>query len=116
MAQCRAWVAAWAIVLALPLAAAAQTEPPRERIELKTLGADARLVAAQRCAGRYRIVTADGARRDFAEGDVHLKTDGGKLGPAPGAPVFVTAGIKRDHADLIFAAPEEIAKFVKSGC
>lgn len=116
-----AWhrMTAWTLALALPVAAAlAQSAPEtsRERIDLKTLGRSAHLATAQRCNGRYHIVTADGATRDFAEGDVHIKTDGGALGPAPGVPVFVPAGMRRDHADLIFAAPEEIGGFVKSGC
>jgi hypothetical protein len=113
-----AWIrmTMWALALAIPAAAMAQSAPEtaRERIDLKTLGLSAHLATAQRCHGRYRIVTADGTARDFAEGDVHLKTDGGALGPAPGVPVFVPAGAWRDHADLIFAAPEEIGGFVKS--
>jgi hypothetical protein len=37
-------------------------------------------------------------------------------GPARGAPAIVGAGMVGDRADVIFAAPEEISRFVRGEC
>ncbi len=54
----------------------------------------------------------DGKARDFWERNLRFKTDSSGEGPEKAAPAIVDAGMMGDRADVIFAAPEEISRFV----
>lgn len=83
---------------------------------LKQLGTEHRVTAIKRCADGYDVTTADGTTETFWESNLRFKTDGSELGPAPGAPVIVGAGMVGDRASVIFAAPQEISPYIVPGC
>lgn len=83
---------------------------------LKTLGPESRVQAIGYCRDTYRITTVDGKMHAFWERNLRIKTDSSENGPQKGAPALVGAGMLGDRADAIFAAPEEISEFIKSGC
>jgi hypothetical protein len=65
------------------------------------------------CRGSYRVTTADGHTHTFGERNLRLIVDSSESGPRSGAPALVNVGVMEDHADVIFAAFEEISSFVK---
>jgi cytochrome c len=84
--------------------------------DLKTAGAEQRVTAIRHCGDTYEVATADGASEPFWEMNLRFKTDGSKLGPAPGQPVIVGAGMMGDRASVVFASPAEISPFVREEC
>lgn len=84
--------------------------------DLKTLGAEHRVTAVRYCRDTYEVATADGTSEPYWETNLRFKTDGSKLGPEPGKPVIVGAGMMGDRASIIFAAPTEISAFIQSAC
>jgi len=72
--------------------------------------------SATYCRDTYRITTADGKEHVFWERNLRVQTDSRDIGPAPGKPALVPAGMMGDRADLIFAKPEEISAFLKQRC
>jgi cytochrome c len=83
---------------------------------LKTIDPEYRVQGISYCRDTYRITTADGKQHAFWERNLRIKTDSSENGPQKGAPALVGAGMMGDRADAIFAAPEEISEFIKSGC
>jgi cytochrome c len=83
---------------------------------LKKLDAEDRVQSVAYCRDTYIVATADGKKRKFWERNLRIKTDSGDDGPAKGAPALVPAGMMGDRADLIFASPDEIGKFVAAAC
>jgi cytochrome c len=84
--------------------------------DLKTLGPEHRVTAVRYCRDTYEVATADGTSEPYWETNLRFKTDGSGLGPEPGKPVIVGAGMMGDRASIIFAAPAEISAFIKSAC
>jgi len=84
--------------------------------DLKTLGAEHQVTAVRYCQDTYEVSTADGTSEPYWETNLRFKTDSSKLGPKPGAPVIVGAGMMGDRASIIFAAPAEISAFIQSAC
>ncbi len=68
------------------------------------------------CGDTYTVETADGKTEKVWEFNLRFKSDSSKLGPAPGRPVAVGAGMRGDRASIIFAAPEEISRFIRPSC
>lgn len=68
------------------------------------------------CRDTYRVTTADGKTRAFWERNLRFKTDSGKDGPEKNVPAIMPAGMLGDRAAVIFAAPEEIGRFVLPRC
>jgi cytochrome c len=68
------------------------------------------------CGDTYTIETADGKSQKVWEFNLRLKSDSSKLGPAPGKPVAVGAGMQGDRASVIFASPKEISEFIRASC
>ena len=64
----------------------------------------------------YRVATADGKTRAFWERNLRFKTDSSEEGPDKGAPAIMPAGMMGDRASVIFADPEEIARFIAKHC
>ncbi|MCA6099372.1 c-type cytochrome [Bradyrhizobium australafricanum] len=83
---------------------------------LKALEPGQRVTSITHCRDTYRVITADGKRRQFWERNLRLKTDSSQEGPQSGAPAIVPAGMLGDRADVIFAAPEEISRTVEARC
>ena len=83
---------------------------------LRSLDANSRVQLISYCRDTYRITTADGKLHAYWERNLRFKTDASENGPQKGAPALVGAGMLGDRADAIFAAPEEISEFIKTGC
>lgn len=83
---------------------------------LKKIGPDTQVTTITYCHDTYRVTTADGKTRPFWERNLRFKTDSGKDGPEAGKPAIIPAGMMGDRAAVIFAAPEEIGKFVRQQC
>jgi cytochrome c len=76
----------------------------------------ARVTSIQHCGDTYTVQTADGKSEKIWEFNLRLKTDSSKLGPAPGKPVAIGAGMQGDRASIVFASPDEISAFIKPSC
>ncbi|HKW54157.1 MAG TPA: c-type cytochrome, partial [Stellaceae bacterium] len=87
-------------------------EPPN----LKKLAPAEEVKAIRYCRDTYHVTTADGETHDFWERNLRLKTDSGDSGPPSGTPALVGAGMMGDRADVIFASPQEISRFITPGC
>jgi len=83
---------------------------------LKTLDPEDRVRAISYCRDTYEITTADGKKRKYWERNLRLKTDSSADGPTKDAPALVAAGMMGDRADVIFAEPDEIGRFVNKAC
>jgi cytochrome c len=88
------------------------SEPPH----LKTLGLEHQVVSIRHCGDTYEITTRNGATEPFWEFNLRFKTDGSDLGPEPGKPVIVGAGMMGDRAAVVFASPTEISPFIAPDC
>jgi len=86
------------------------------RLDLKTAPPQGQVTAVSHCGDTYAITTADGETQKIWEFNLRLKTDSSKLGPSPGKPVVVGAGMRGDRASLVFADPAEISAFIKPSC
>lgn len=75
-----------------------------------------RVQAITHCRDTYSVATADGAVHEFWERNLRFKTDSSPDGPEKGAPAVLDAGMMGDRASVIFATPEEIGIWIKSGC
>lgn len=83
---------------------------------LKKLNTDERVQTIIHCKDTYRVTTTDGNIRDFWERNLRFKTDPSKDGPEKGAPALLGAGMMGDRADVIFASPDEISRFISPQC
>ncbi|HYL22783.1 MAG TPA: c-type cytochrome, partial [Burkholderiales bacterium] len=109
-------------------ALAQHTAPQAERAEKGTMGMrggkadlrkappEAQVKALSHCGDAYTVETADGKKHKVWEFNLRLKTDSSKLGPLPGNPVVVGAGMQGDRASIVFASPQEISGFIKQAC
>jgi cytochrome c len=84
--------------------------------DLKTAGPQNRVTGIRHCGDTYEVTTADGASEPFWEFNLRFKTDGSDLGPAPGRPVILGAGMMGDRASIVFGSPGEISPFIQDGC
>lgn len=84
--------------------------------KLKSVEASGRIKAITYCHDTFKVTTADGKTRDFWERNLRFKTDSSDEGPAQDAPAIVSAGMMGDRAAVIFAAPEEISRFIARQC
>jgi len=86
------------------------------KADLRKAPADAQVKALSHCGDTYTVETADGKKHKVWEFNLRLKTDSSKLGPLPGNPVVVGAGMQGDRASIVFASPKEISGFIKQSC
>jgi cytochrome c len=84
--------------------------------DLKIVGPENRVTAIRHCGDTYEVSTADGVSEPFWEFNLRFKTDGSDLGPEPGKPVIVGAGMMGDRASVVFASPKEISAFIHDEC
>jgi cytochrome c len=89
-------------------------QPARE--DLKKAPPEGKVTAITHCRDTYTVKTADGKVNKAWEFNLRFKTDSSALGPAPGKPVIVGAGMQGDRASVVFAKPAEISAFVKESC
>jgi cytochrome c len=68
------------------------------------------------CSDTYTVETADGKSEKVWEFNLRFKTDSSKLGPRPGKPVVLGAGMQGDRASVVFSNPAEISTFIKESC
>jgi cytochrome c len=83
---------------------------------LKKLDPEDRVQAIAYCKDTYTVTTANGQTRKFWERNLRIKTDASGDGPEKNAPALVRAGMMGDRADVIFAEPSEISRFIAPKC
>jgi cytochrome c len=87
-----------------------------QKIDLRKAPRAGQVTAIRYCGDTYTIDTADGRSQKIWEFNLRFKTDTSKLGPAPGKPVVVGAGMQGDRASIVFASPREISESIKQAC
>lgn len=88
----------------------------RERLDLKNAPPAGQVRSIKYCGDTYTVETADGKIEKVWEFNLRFKSDSGRLGPAPGKPVIVGAGMRGDRASIVFSAPDEISRFLQPSC
>jgi cytochrome c len=86
------------------------------KLDLRKAPPEGQVTAIRHCGDTYTVDTADGKSQKIWEFNLRFKTDTGKLGPAPGKPVVVGAGMQGDRASIVFASPREISESIKQAC
>jgi cytochrome c len=76
-----------------------------EHPDLKAAPPEGQVTAIKHCADTYALTTADGKTNKVWEFNLRFKTDSSTMGPHPGKPVIVGAGMQGDRASVVFAAP-----------
>ena len=89
-------------------------QPAKE--DLKKAPSHGQVTAISHCGDTYSVKTADGKIEQVWEFNLRFKTDSSELGPRPGKPVIVGAGMQGDRASVVFANPSEISAFVRPEC
>jgi cytochrome c len=87
-----------------------------ERLDLKNAPLAGQVRSIKYCGDTYTVETGDGKTEKIWEFNLRFKSDSSRLGPAPGKPVAVGAGMQGDRASIVFAAPEEVSRFIRSSC
>jgi cytochrome c len=88
----------------------------RGKPDLRKAPPQAQVKSIRYCGDTYTVETADGKSEKVWEFNLRLKSDSSKLGPEPGKPVAVGAGMQGDRASIVFASPKEISEFIKAEC
>jgi cytochrome c len=88
----------------------------RPKPNLKQPPPEGQVRSIKYCRDTYIVETADGKVEKVWEFNLRFKSDSSKLGPLPGKPVVVGAGMQGDRASVVFASPKEISQFVVSSC
>jgi cytochrome c len=88
----------------------------RQKMDLKNAPPEGQVRSITYCGDTYTVETADGKKEKVWEFNLRFKSDSSKLGPAPGKPVVVGAGMQGDRASIIFASPKEISEAIKPSC
>ena len=88
----------------------------RPKLDLKTAPPEGQVTAVKYCGDTYTVDTADGKSQKIWEFNLRIKTDSSRLGPQPGKPVVIGAGMQGDRAQLVFARPSEIGEFIRASC
>ena len=91
-------------------------EARRNKLDLRKAPPEGQVTAIRHCGDTYTVDTADGKSQKIWEFNLRIKTDSSKLGPRPGKPVVIGAGMQGDRASLVFAKPAEISEFIKASC
>jgi cytochrome c len=77
---------------------------------------EAQVKSIRYCGDAYTVDTADGKSEKVWEFNLRFKSDSSNLGPAPGRPVAIGAGMQGDRSSIVFASPKEISEFIKLDC
>jgi cytochrome c len=82
----------------------------------REVGPNNRITSIRYCGDTYTVGVESGESHPFWEFNLRFKTDSSDKGPEPGHPVLIPASMMGDRAFVIFAAPEEISRFIESKC
>ncbi len=88
----------------------------RAKLDLKNAPPEGQVRSIKYCGDTYSVETADGKVEKIWEFNLRFKSDSSKLGPAPGKPVVVGAGMQGDRASIVFASSKEISETIKQSC
>jgi cytochrome c len=88
----------------------------RRKMELRNAPPAGQVRSVKYCRDTYTVETADGKIEKVWEFNLRFKSDSSELGPAPGKPVIVGAGMQGDRASVVFSSPKEISRFVAASC
>src|SRR5206468_9278833 len=77
----------------------------RAREDLKKAPPEGQVTAISRCGDTYTVKTANGKVNKVWEFNLRFKTDSSEVGPQPGKPIIVGAGMQGDRASVVFASP-----------
>ena len=88
----------------------------RAKADLRNAPPAGQVRSIKYCGDTYTVETADGKFEKIWEFNLRFKSDSSKLGPAPGRPVVVGAGMQGDRASIVFASPKEITDAVRQSC
>jgi cytochrome c len=88
----------------------------RQKVDLKSAPPAGQVRSIKHCRDTYVVQTADGKSEKVWEFNLRFKTDSSKLGPLPGKPIAVGAGMQGDRASIVFASPKEISEFIEQSC
>jgi cytochrome c len=86
------------------------------KADLKSAPPEGQVRSIKYCGDTYTIETADGKVEKVWEFNLRLKSDSSKLGPHPGKPIVVGAGMQGDRASVVFASPKEISSAIAYSC
>jgi cytochrome c len=86
------------------------------RLDLKSAPPEGQVTAIRYCGDTYTVDTKDGKSQKVWEFNLRFKSDSSKLGPAPGKPVVVGAGMQGDRASIVFSSPSEISVAIRQSC
>jgi cytochrome c len=86
------------------------------KLDLKSAPPQGQVTSIKYCGDTYTVDTADGKSQKIWEFNLRFKSDSSKLGPAPGKPVVVGAGMQGDRASIVFSSPGEISAAIKQSC
>jgi cytochrome c len=87
-----------------------------DKLDLRKAPPEGQVTGIRHCGDTYTVDTADGKSQKIWEFNLRFKTDTSKLGPAPGKPIVVGAGMQGDRASIVFATPKEISESIKETC
>lgn len=87
-----------------------------EPLELRELGPNNIVTAIRYCGDAYFVTTAASNTLPLWEFNLRFKTDSGPNGPARGKPVLIELGMRGDRVFVVFAHPDEVARFIKAEC
>ena len=105
-----------ALAVALLGGARVALTQPASPAPLRNLVDDQVVRSIAYCRGEYALTMANGVRQTYAEFNLRFKTDGGRLGPEPGKPALLPAGMRGDRAQVIFAGLEDLKRFLVEQC
>jgi cytochrome c len=88
----------------------------RQKTDLKKAPPAGLVRSIRYCGDTYTVDTADGKSEKVWEFNLRFKTDSSNLGPAPGKPIVVGAGMQGDRASIVFASPKEITESIRQAC
>lgn len=91
----------------------AQPSPPTP---LRNLVDDQVVAKIGYCRGEYTLTMANGAQHRYPEFNLRFKTDGSRSGPEAGKPALLPAGMQGDRAQVIFAGPGDLKRFLTEQC
>jgi len=102
-----------ALVLVTAAASRAQAPPPTP---LRNLVDDQVASKIGYCRGEYTLTMASGTQHRYPEINLRFKTDSSRLGPEPGKPALLPAGMRGDRAQVIFAGLDDLKRFLVEQC
>ncbi len=105
-----------AVTFVLFAGASWATAQPAAPTPLRNLADDQVVREITYCRSEYALTMASGAQHRYPEFNLRFKTDSSKNGPERGKPALLPAGMRGDRAQVIFASPEELKRFLVERC